>query len=498
MLRRYQTLFLVIAAGLLCPAAAQAQPAPTPTRLDITEKDVDASLEDEWLGLYFQGKKIGYVNSKRTKENTGKEIFYRERLEMNMKLQSLGEKADLVIEQVLDYESKPPFRLLRAEYSHINEKIVQEITLNLDPKTNEYQAIIIVGTVEQKKRVAELDFNLSDSLSTEIWLKRSPAKGQQITTRDLELDQLKIDLLTTTMLGTKESLVDGVKVVFHEVKSVSHRSNVVTEAKYDDKGRVISGTIAGTFEMRRETKEKAKDITYSEDLFLSGLAKLDKGLGEDTAKITGLVLELKGKDFAGLPDGSRQTVVAKGDDTYHVQIGKKHGKHVKASDTEIKDGLEETVSYPILDAKVKDLAAKAVGNAKNDEEKAKNICKFVHDFIEPALSTNVPKMHDLVVRKSGDCKAYALMFTCLCRASGLASREVSGFVYMGDAVKSFGGHAWNEVLLDGYWVPVDASLNQVDADATHICLGTEKESANNLLKTFGKLNFKLVEVERGK
>ena len=69
---------------------------------------------------------------------------------------------------------------------------------------------------------------------------------------------------------------------------------------------------------------------------------------------------------------------------------------------------------------------------------------------------------------------------------------------MGDDVKAFGGHAWNEVLLDGYWVPVDATLNQVDADATHICLGTENESSNNLLKTFGKLNFKLIEVETSK
>jgi transglutaminase-like putative cysteine protease len=107
-------------------------------------------------------------------------------------------------------------------------------------------------------------------------------------------------------------------------------------------------------------------------------------------------------------------------------------------------------------------------------------------------------MLDLIDRKAGDCKSYALMFTCLCRAVGLPSREVGGYVYMGDLNKTFGGHAWNEILLDGYWVPVDASRNQVDADPSHISLGTDRESAGGLLKTFGKLNFKLVSAETAK
>src|SRR5207249_1012427 len=140
-----------------------------------------------------------------------------------------------------------------------------------------------------------------------------------------------------------------------------------------------------------------------------------------------------------------------GADTVLLCIGKKHGDMLKATDHDIKDALEETTAYPIREAKVKTLAKRAAGNAKSDLEKAKNICAFVNGFITPSLSTTVPKMHDLMEKKAGDCKSYALLFTCLARAAGLPSREVSGFVYMGDAVKAFGGHAWNEVLLDGFW-----------------------------------------------
>jgi hypothetical protein len=230
-------------------------------------------------------------------------------------------------------------------------------------------------------------------------------------------------------------------------------------------------------------------------LFVLGMAKLDKGIG-DSDTLKGLILEFESKEGRIFPDLSRQTVVDKGKGVYQIKLGKEHGKKVKATDKEIEEGRSETLAYPIKDDKVLALAKQAVGDAKTDLDKAKNICKFVKDYIRPQLAASAPKMHDLMIRKEGDCKSYALMFTCLARAAGLTSREVSGFVYMGDGVNAFGGHAWNEVLLDGYWVPVDASMNQVDADPQHICLGTDKESSSNLLKTFGKLNFKVIEVQR--
>ena len=103
----------------------------------------------------------------------------------------------------------------------------------------------------------------------------------------------------------------------------------------------------------------------------------------------------------------------------------------------------------------------------------------------------------LINEKKGDCKAYALLFTTLARASGIPAREVAGLVYMGDDQKAFGGHAWKEVVLDGVWVPVDASSGQVDTDPTHISLGNPRgEGIMSFLNTLGKLSFQLVEVRR--
>src|SRR5262249_3909893 len=151
--------------------------------------------------------------------------------------------------------------------------------------------------------------------------------------------------------------------------------------------------IAGTFELRREPEDQAKNTEFSSDLFVLGMAKIDKGIGE-TSKLTGLVLELAGEHGAALPTGPRQSVTAQGKDVYLLKLGKKHRTHVKATEQDIKEGLKETNAYPTSDPKIQELARKAVGDAKTDGEKVKRLCQFVHDFIKPSLAATMPKMHD--------------------------------------------------------------------------------------------------------
>jgi hypothetical protein len=78
------------------------------------------------------------------------------------------------------------------------------------------------------------------------------------------------------------------------------------------------------------------------------------------------------------------------------------------------------------------------------------------------------------------------------------SREVAGLLYIGDDAKAFGGHAWNEVVLDGVWVPVDASLNQTELDAGHISFGEDRAASGAMLQSLGKLSFKVITSQTSK
>src|SRR5262249_52296641 len=150
---------------------------------------------------------------------------------------------------------------------------------------------------------------------------------------------------------------------------------------------------------------------------------------------------------------------------------------------------EETLAYPIRHAKIQALAKKALGDAASPEDKVKRLVDFVYEYIEGDMASGLPNIHDLLKQKKGDCKSYALLFTTLARAAGVPAREVSGLLYIGDDYQSFGGHAWNEVVLNGVWVPVDASWRETEINATHISFGAQDSAAKGLLGTLGKLSF---------
>ncbi len=84
----------------------------------------------------------------------------------------------------------------------------------------------------------------------------------------------------------------------------------------------------------------------------------------------------------------------------------------------------------------------------------------------------------------------------LARSLGLPTREVTGLLYLGDDIRAFGGHAWNEVALDGYWQPVDATWGEVDINATHILLGPRTGDGASAEALFGGYSFKLLDLER--
>jgi hypothetical protein len=267
--------------------------------------------------------------------------------------------------------------------------------------------------------------------------------------------------------------------------------------RYDQKGeRLLFLKLAGQFELRLEPEKQAKNTEYSADLFVLGTVKIDKPLG-NSARIESLIIEVIGKEGAALKTGPRQTILATAPDRFTCKLGKGYGTPVKATSQEIEDGLAETGTYPITHPKVRALAQQAVGDAKTPKEKVERLVHFVSEYITPSYTAQPLSLFDLLKGKKGDCTEYALLFTTLARSAGIPTREVTGLLYMGDDQKAFGPHAWNEVVLDGHWVPVDASANEVEIDPTHISYGSGlRDGVTGFLSTLGKLSFKLVEVKR--
>jgi transglutaminase-like putative cysteine protease len=97
----------------------------------------------------------------------------------------------------------------------------------------------------------------------------------------------------------------------------------------------------------------------------------------------------------------------------------------------------------------------------------------------------------------GDCNEHTALYVAMARALGLPSRIAVGLVYLRGG---FYYHAWPEVYLDegrgrGLWLPVDPTLNQFPADATHIRLargGLDRQVA--ILPAIGRAKMRVLDV----
>ena len=121
------------------------------------------------------------------------------------------------------------------------------------------------------------------------------------------------------------------------------------------------------------------------------------------------------------------------------------------------------------DAKVKELARKAVGDATDPWKKALRIERWVHDHMRFTNDDNLATADHVAVTLTGDCSEYAMLTAAMCRAERVPSRTALGLVYA--EVKSapyFGFHMWTEVWIKGRWIPIDATLHQGFVGAMHL------------------------------
>lgn len=481
--RRWSVLLLLVA---FCPAQAQEPPRYRP---QLSVEDID--FRTDWYGIYLKDRKIGYARTGRTRLPDG---TIRETQLTQLKLISFGQKAEMRMEQTFVFEGTAPYGLLNAEVTSNDASLGSKKTLTRTAKG--YEVLHEAQGVRHKEVLEGTEYSLADSMAQEAWVRKNPQVGDRIAIVNLDLTEAKakFDTQTCKVLGSKKSLAGGVPVHVFEIESEWRDKGIKSLARVDAKGTILSDQLA-IFELRLESEAEAKNTTYSHDLFVMGLVKLDRALGE-WRTVTELVLQVEGNE-ASFPAGPRQSVTA-GTKGPVVKLGKAHGKVIKASDQEVQENLAETSAYPISNERIQKLAREAVGNAQSPAEKVRRLVQFTHDYVRPTLASTLPQIHDLLDGKKGDCKSYALLFTNLARAAGIPTREVSGLVYVGDDYKAFGGHAWNEVVLDGVWVPIDATFNQTDIDATHLSFGSEQRATANLLNTLGKLSFRLIEVKHAR
>jgi transglutaminase-like putative cysteine protease len=148
---------------------------------------------------------------------------------------------------------------------------------------------------------------------------------------------------------------------------------------------------------------------------------------------------------------------------------------------------------------VKAEAEKAVAGASRPRDRAERLVRHVHAILEKRPTISLPSAREVLRTRIGDCNEHTALYVALARAVHLPARIATGLVQLRGA---FYYHAWPEVFVAssearrGRWLPVDPTLNQFPADATHVRLargGLERQAA--IVSLVGRARLEVLDVE---
>lgn len=472
---------LLLSLLLVAPASAQEK-----SKLPTIE-ELDAQVADVWYGIYISGRKSGWSHVTFAKGGTPEAPTYVSRSETRFEGVVMGQRFQLEQHDQNEFDARPPFALLR-----VRERTKQDAE-RLEREV-ERRGEVLHMAVKTDGEVHEVDlaipeYGLAEEMASTLWILRGPATGEKLDFVTLDLDEGELRKKTSTVTAVETKRVEGIETRIYRLVDHDELEGEEGTSVVDARGTLLSAAFDGMFELRLEPEEVAKRLDVGGDLFVDGLAKVDKPLG-DTEKLSRLRLRVEGEAKGELPAGPGQRVERDGDAV--VLVLETGAAPMPATPEETQRWLKATPDVPADHPEVARLAREAVGDAATPAAKVERLVHFVSEFIEDTYGANAISVLDVIRKKRGDCSEHADLFTALARAAGIPARTVGGLGYMGDEERSFGGHAWNEVVLDGVWVPVDPTWDQARADVGHVRLGHDG-GPDVAGKVYGRLRFVLLE-----
>lgn len=449
-------------------------------------KEVDAF--HDWYGVYLQGRKVGFLESGRSKRlQLGKPQWVSTQT-MTAKIAGMGQavSVEVLTEHIFDGSNG---ELLSLKFRQTAPTGAVEVAgtkkrgataLSLDVKAAGETRRITANTSEGLEEVHAGEWLARDK-SAKVGSKRSvqifDASIQKLTTINYEITKIE------------QRMLDGVSVPVRFVKSVMPDLNIEEESVYSPDGRVLESHIAGLFTIRLEDEKRAKDVGYSQDVLITFVVPVDRKI-DDPAKVDSLKVNFLGAKGFVMPTSPRQSAVVDGD-RIHVEIARKQIVPEKAATLPFKaaDFKDELKPEPLIQSDSPELRRQAlsiVGGEKNSYRAAHKLLDWVYRNVDKAYVPAVSNALEVFKTRKGDCGEHAALFVALARAAGLPARPVVGITYWPPG-NGFGYHAWAEVYV-GEWIQVDPTQNSMSADATHIQLaGGDLAEQAKITMLIGKL-----------
>jgi hypothetical protein len=331
---------------------------------------------------------------------------------------------------------------------------------------------------EKKLRLPEPPF-ISPDLSV---LLEDPAPGRKLRFPVMSPASMTGDYMEVEVLGTEQVTVIGLRQETFKLGASFMGADITIWAKKS--GEILKQEAMG-FTYLKESEEEARELgTASIDLIADLSVPADKEIPEDAQY---LKVRLKGIDLEAFElEGGVQTLTGEN----IVEIKLPHRIKSAEPSADMDEYLGAAFLIESDDPRITSLAREIVADEKEPIHKARLISEWVHAEVDKAPTITIPSALEVLKSRRGDCNEHTALYTALARAAGVPTRIAVGVVHENGY---FYYHAWPEIHM-GQWIPIDPTLGQFPADATHIRLltgGLEKQL--KLGSAIGKLQIEVLE-----
>ena len=426
-------------------------------RIDIRElQALEKAEREEFQGIYFKNKKIGYVKTTFTPGNDHSLLVEQEGY-MVLNIMKTSHPIDLHLIATLDegmrlsrfsLSFKSPFYRMTAKGVVENKQVRFTLTTNNS---------VIHDTIQ---------LNDAPMLST---TRRGYLLRQNMNVGD----KIKIPWFDPISLTGKDSVIEykGKEKILinNRIFNLHHFLERFNGAGIniwlDDQGKVIKEGSPAGFVFIREPEFKAVQLDSTSSELLSAVSVQIVGKMIPLAKRQSIRYRLHLPDLNSFDlDGGRQSL--EGNIlTLHKETVVDEDPQTDSSCRNINTSLAPTPYIQVNHPDITGLRQLIIGEEKNRSAQVKLLANWVYNNIDKRPVVGLPDALTTLHNRTGDCNEHAALFTALARNSGIPARFVAGITYHRDG---FYYHAWNEVCIAGKWISLDTTINQFPADLTHI------------------------------
>ena len=450
-----------------------------------------------WRGVYYRGEKIGFTVSQTVEKDEGFELEEDGRLQMSL----LGATTAATIRTTAHVDKA--FTLRAFEFS-------------LDPGTG---PIEVRGRVDGRR--LSLDVTTPSGTRSEVReLEEPPALSLNISRRLANgglktgakyqwtvFDPATLRNSTVNVEVGRRELVRGAGAAPLPAFRVEMEfAGLKTSSWVTDTGEVVREESPLGLITVRESADSARAMAVSRRMQVdllqtAAVAPRMKTPIPESRDVRLMRIRLGGADFSATDlDGGAQHF-ANG----VLELRDPQGLVAERADPDTARYLAAEMFIESDAPEIIAEASKAVQGVAGTRARAERLTRYVNQLLDKKPTVSLPSAREVLRTKVGDCNEHTALYVAMARALGIPARIAVGLVYIHGA---FYYHAWPEVYISeglraegsgrglGLWLPVDPTLNQFPADATHLRLargGLDKQTV--ILPMMGRLTMDVLDVE---